>query len=333
MLIYAMAAMALLLFLIGVARDLRRFGNAVLLGLFLALLSAGLLTDLLAAHTGPLMVYGAFSATMLTLLGFLALVAYLIGNGVQMARKEGRRPANLLSLLAGLTVLGVCSLLLAALTTGSRSLGTVAAIATVLCVYFSFLFACFVCYGYLYGRLQVKTPLDYIVVLGSGLIGGSRVPPLLAGRLDKAHALYAEQTARGHTPVVITSGGQGPDEDIAEAHAMAAYLTERGLPSWDIEPEAESRTTEENLRNSRAIMDKDGGGYRCAIVTNDFHAFRAALLARSLGVPGHVLGAPTAAYFRPSATLREFTAVVLSHKRLNAAACALLAQQCWVSLW
>ena len=37
---------------------------------------------------------------------------------------------------------------------------------------------------------------------------------------------------------------------------------------------------------------------------------RAAMLARRIGVPMDVIGAPTAGYFWPSAVLREFVAVV-----------------------
>lgn len=58
-------------------------------------------------------------------------------------------------------------------------------------------------------------------------------------------------------------------------------------------------------------------GYRCAVVTNDYHAFRAALMARRAGVNGHVVGARTARYYWPSATIREFVAVLAEHRALH----------------
>lgn len=163
-----------------------------------------------------------------------------------------------------------------------------------------------------------------MVVLGSGLIGGSRVPPLLAGRLERGRELYEAQAARGTAPILITSGGQGPDEDLPESHAMATYLIDRGVPAEHLQREDRSRTTEENMRYSKELMETGKPGYRCVIVTNNYHALRAALLARLTGVNGQVAGSPTAAYFWPSATIREFAAVFLTHKAVNFTVCGLL---------
>ncbi|WP_407705812.1 YdcF family protein [Streptomyces niveiscabiei] len=40
----------------------------------------------------------------------------------------------------------------------------------------------------------------------------------------------------------ITSGGQGPDADLPEAHAMAAHLIAHGVPETHVVPEDRSRT-------------------------------------------------------------------------------------------
>lgn len=63
-------------------------------------------------------------------------------------------------------------------------------------------------------------------------------------------------------------------------------------------------------------------------MTNDFHAFRTAIIARSMGIDAHVLGSPTASYFRPSATMREFAAVVLHHRWIHLTVCLFLALVC-----
>lgn len=52
------------------------------------------------------------------------------------------------------------------------------------------------------------------------------------------------------------------------------------------------------------------------IVTSDFHAMRAAMYARRLRLPAHAVGSRTAAYYLPSAVLREFIAVV-NERRLK----------------
>ena len=105
---------------------------------------------------------------------------------------------------------------------------------------------------------------------------------------------------------------------------MAAYLTARGVPADRLLLEDKSRTTEENLLFSKAIMDEIRPGARVTVVTSDFHAFRAALLARRLGLRGQVTGARVAGYYRPSAMLREFAAVFLQYRVVNLGICALL---------
>ncbi|MEV7357829.1 MULTISPECIES: YdcF family protein [unclassified Kitasatospora] len=324
MIAYVPAALFFLLFGVGVLRDRRQFSNAVLLGIAVSLLALALLAELRKAPT-LVMGLAAVAIILLPALGTAALVWFLIANGLTMIRKEGRRPANLLSLLAGLGILAVIALLLAALATRSHQLGVLAGTAVLVVGYISFLFVCFVGYAFLYGRHRPRRNVDFVVVLGSGLIGGERVPPLLASRLDRGREVYDKQAARGNPPVLITSGGQGPDEKLPESHAMADYLTGRGFPAEHIEREDRSRTTEENLLFSKAIMEQAKPDYRCVVVTNNFHAFRAALTARKTGVNGQVFGSPTAAYYWPSATIREFAAVFLSHKLVNFGICGLLA--------
>ncbi|MFI9321918.1 YdcF family protein [Kitasatospora aureofaciens] len=324
MLAYAPAALFFLLCGIGVLRDRRWFSNAVLLGIAVSLLALALLTELRRAPT-LVAELAAVAIILLPTIGTVALVWFLLANGVTMIRKEGRRPANLLSLLAGLGIIAVIALLVAAIATRSPRLGILAGTAVLVVGYVSFLFVCFVGYAFLYGRHRPRGDVDFVIVLGSGLIGGERVPPLLASRLIRGREVYERQAARGNPPVLITSGGQGPDEKLPESDAMAAYLIERGFPAEHIEREDRSRTTEENLLFSRAIMERAKPDYRCVVVTNNFHAFRAALTARKTGVNGHVFGSPTARYYWPSATIREFAAIFLSHKLVNFGICGLLA--------
>jgi uncharacterized SAM-binding protein YcdF (DUF218 family) len=242
-----------------------------------------------------------------------------------MVRKEGRHPSNLLSLLAGLGIYGLIGLMTVAVVTRSRPLGIAVGTTLVVMAYVSFLFVCFVGYAYLYGRMRVRRDAGFVVVLGSGLIGGTRVPPLLASRLERGREVYDALAGRGgRPPVLIVSGGQGPDEGVPESHAMADYLVERGFPADRIVREDRSETTEENMVFSKRLMDEMDPGARCVIVTNNFHAFRAALMARRAGVEGQVVGSPTAAYFWPTATIREFAAVFLHHGKVNLGICLIL---------
>ncbi|QES40027.1 hypothetical protein DEJ49_02670 [Streptomyces venezuelae] len=322
MLLYAPAALLFLVFCWRMVRERRRFGNAVLLGLAaLCALAAWMYRLVSSGSTVGLVV----ASTLLALgaVGILVLVGLLFLNGLQMVRKEGRSPSNLLSLMGALCVIGVVALVVTAAVLRTPVLVGVGTAALGLTAYLSFLFLSFVVYAFLYGRMRIRRKADYVVVLGSGLVGGSTVPPLLASRLERAREVHALLGKRGAAPVLITSGGQGPDEDLPESHAMADYLVERGFPAELIEREDRSTTTEENLRFSKAIMEKTGADYRCVVVTNNYHAFRAALMARRAGVRGQVVGSTTAAYFWPNATIREFVAVLVAYKRTNIAMCLL----------
>jgi uncharacterized SAM-binding protein YcdF (DUF218 family) len=317
------AAVVLGLFAAGVLRDRRSFANAVLLGLALALLALGTAERLARTHD---------AVSRLVLLAVFALVAvvpffvaaYLVVNGVTMVRRESLRPANLLSLLVGLGILTVIGFRLATPLTGSGELVLSATIVMLLFAYVSFQCVSFVLYAFLYGRLAVPRHADFVVVLGSGLLDGGRVPPLLASRLDRAQAVYRALVARGSDPVLIVSGGKGSDEQVPEADAMAGYLAARGFPADRIEREDRSASTEENLAYSQAITDWLRPGATCVIVTSSYHVFRTAMIARRLGLRGQVTGARTAGYYWPSATLREFAAVFLRYKAVNLAICFLL---------
>jgi uncharacterized SAM-binding protein YcdF (DUF218 family) len=316
------AIVVLVLFAAGVLRDRRSFANAVLLGLALALLALGAAERLARAHdaVSRLVLLAVF---VLVAVAPLLVAVFLVVNGVTMLRRESVRPANLLSLLVGVGILAVIGFRLATPLTSSGELALSATIVMLLFGYVSFQCVSFVLYAFLYGRLRVLRNADFVVVLGSGLLYGGRVPPLLASRLDRGQAVFRALAARGD-PVLIVSGGKGSDEQVSEADAMAGYLAARGFPADRIEREDQSASTEENLANSKAIMDRLRPGATCVIVTSNYHVFRTAMIARRIGVRGQVTGARTAGYYWPSATLREFAAVFLSYKAVNLAVCFLL---------
>ncbi|NEB77575.1 YdcF family protein [Streptomyces sp. SID14478] len=325
MLAFAPPAVLLLWFCWGVRQDRRQFRNAVLLGLTVLSLSLALLTQVdRLPHRLAVPVYSL--VFLVPVLAVIVLGGFLVANGLTMVRKEGRRPANLLSGLAGTGIFAVLILVMTADYVGD-SKGYRAFILAVVFVtgYLAFLFLCFLGYAFLYGRIRVRGDVDFVVMLGSGLIGGERVPPLLASRLRAGLTIHAQQAARGaKPPVLLVSGGQGPDEQLPEARAMGRWLIDQGADPALVLEEPRSRTTSQNLRFSRAMMEEADERYVCVVVTNNFHAFRAAMTARREGVRGQVLGSPTASYFWPSATIREFVAVFWEHRRTNAVLCVLL---------
>lgn len=151
--------------------------------------------------------------------------------------------------------------------------------------------------------------LDYIVVLGAQVKpeGPSTV---LRFRLDAA----LEYLRRNPATKVVVSGGQGPNEPWAEARGMADYLLARGVDPARVIEEGSSTTTRENLLESLALIEADGGGAqtsRIGIVTNGFHVFRAVATARKLGyarVEGIAAGSVPA--YLPNNLLRESIGLV-----------------------
>ena len=246
----------------------------------------------------------------------LALAGFLIATGVTLIRKEGFAITRLLSIGLGVGMLLYLGLWLVVVRLEAAGLAVFLLLLGLPLGYLGFGFAAFLLYGWLYPLVAARRggPVAAVVVLGSGLIRG-RVPPLLAARLHRGQALFEKFPYV--SPVLVTSGGKGRDEPVAEASAMADYLVGEGVPRDRLIIENRSRTTEQNLRYSAELLHERGIVGPVAAVTNNFHAFRAALLMRRLGIAGYSVGAPTARYYWPTAVIREFVAVLRDHRVLN----------------
>lgn len=185
-------------------------------------------------------------------------------------------------------------------------------------IYYFFSFMTVLTSSLLFNHIKPKFNKDYLIVLGSGLLNGETVTPLLAGRIDAALAFANQQQARtGKQPLLIMSGGQGQDEKMPEAVAMANYALSQGVPKAAIITEENSKTTLQNLKYSKALMDERSQGkpYQSAFVSNDYHIFRAGLFAKKVGLNSDGIGSRTARYFLPNAFIREFVAIILMHKK------------------
>ncbi|MEV0250816.1 YdcF family protein [Nocardia sp. NPDC050712] len=296
--------------------DRRRLGNGVFLLLGLVFVWVGLAADDSETALGLL----AGVLIVLSPLLVLVLAGLLIVNGVQVVRREGPRVANLLSFGLGVALLLPYALLIVAVATGSEWFAFAVISVLVAVSYLSFLLVAFLLYSFVYGRAAYHPGMSAIVVHGSGL-AGDRVPPLLAGRLDKALDVYRAEVAAGRHPLLVTSGGKGSDEAVSEAAAMARYLTERGVPADALLLEDRSTTTRENLEYTRDLLAARGLAGPMVLVTSNFHILRTAILARRLGLDAEAVGSRTAFYYLPSAALREFVGVLVEHRWTHGLAC------------
>ena len=320
---FVVAVLCLAVFATSFLADRRRLRNGFYLFFFLVFLALTLLLLLASVSTTAASVVLFGLLTLIPVL-VLALGVFLLVNGVTMVRREGRRLPNLLSLAAGVGIVAFVPVNLAVAQIDWVPVRVARSSANLILAYVAFVFVCFLLYSVVYGRLRTRRSVDFVVVLGAGLRGGREVSPLLASRLNRGRRLFDAERAAGGDPYLITSGGRGPDEQVSEAQAMAEYLVARGVPRDRVLLEDRSTSTFENLAYSGEIMRERGGAYRSVVVTNNFHVLRAALIARRAEVDAQVVGSPTAWYFWPSATIREFVAVLVDHRVVHAAVCVLI---------
>lgn len=320
--ILGMGLVLLAVGIIGFVRERRRISNVIFLlfGAGMTLIGIILETDDGTGVSRWVLVLGVIMVAA-PLIGYPLFTIFLLVNGVTMVRKEQRSLGNLLSLLLGITFLTLpfaLPIVMSGLTRFAEE-GYISPnfaddflIYTFgVALYIGFCFFAYMLASFLYRKVPGGLSADYVVVLGSGLIG-TRVPPLLASRLDKGIEIANVQNPPA---TIIPSGGQGPGEEVSEAEGMANYLREHGIPEGRIIQENRARNTRENLLFSQKLLPAPDT--KMLVTTNSYHVFRAAMLTRELGLNAQVVGSKTARYFIPSAFLREFAAVMKQYLRVN----------------
>jgi len=145
---------------------------------------------------------------------------------------------------------------------------------------------------------------DYLIVLGAGVNG--TVPSLsLRDRLDAALSYLQQHPGT----VCIVSGGQGRGEDITEAECMRRYLTAAGIDNSRIIKEEQATSTEENLRYSLALMQRNDAT-RIGVLSSEYHLFRAGLMAKNQGFDAVLVPAETSRWsLRMNYYMREVVAL------------------------
>lgn len=243
-----------------------------------------------------------FIMTMGGMMAFSAvLILVLFVEGIRVIRHEGIKPANLLSVLFSVLLCIYLAVWPMIGNLGKNTLGTtlykMISFAAVYVLSLLALYSLSAVFNLFH--LKKQRNADYIVVLGAGLVG-NKVTPLLAARIEKGiDLLRYNPNAR-----LIMSGGQGPGEDISESQAMAAYAASQGVDTEKIIMEQKSASTQENLRFSRELMNKQKP--EIIIVTTAYHVFRALILAKQQGIKCVGFGAKTKWYFTLNAFIREF---------------------------
>ena len=312
---------AWLTFILFFVKDRSRYRNCYLL--FAALACTAVFA---ISSCGDHIVDAAIWTFVIICIVLLIVPFFLLINGVVMISREGTHLSHLLSLLLGIGILigETLTFLVFIGTAVSYTLQEFQQIRAT----FSYRLAAAVCFSIIYVCisfvifmiytlfLQViprKRDFDYVVIHGAGLINGEKVTKLLSDRLDKAIEVYRKDPT---PPKMIPSGGQGSDEKVSEAQAMKDYLLEHGIPESDIIMEDRSTTTFENLRFSKQIIDGFEGRKYTALVSSNYHVFRAMRYARKIGLSCTGVGSHVAFYYWPSALIREYIAIHAEKKHL-----------------
>jgi len=140
-------------------------------------------------------------------------------------------------------------------------------------------------------RTDEEKQVDAVIVLGAGLIN-DKPSLILEARLDAALAYLQMQE---DIPVIVT-GGLGQGRSITEGEAMARYLIAKGLDESRIWKEESSTSTHENIKFTIETMTEnniDAENITVAIISNDFHLYRARLIAEKAGLDAIGVAAET----------------------------------------
>lgn len=163
--------------------------------------------------------------------------------------------------------------------------------------------------GFIAGSARGSKAPDarYLVVLGAG-VNGTVPSRSLQERIDAA---FDYLTAHPDS-VAIVSGGQGRGEDITEAKCMSDCLIAAGISPERVWMEEEASSTLENLRFSLALIKEKTGlqPTQIAIVSSEYHLYRAGMFAGWLELEAQLVPAKTAVFpLRWNYYIREIFAI------------------------
>lgn len=125
---------------------------------------------------------------------------------------------------------------------------------------------------------DTSRPADAAIVLGAAVWANEGASPTLRRRALHAAGLYFD----GKVGRIIGCGGLGQNPPT-EAEMIRRICVGAGVPDADILLEDLSTTTRENLIHAQTLM-RAAGCASAVIVTDRYHAPRARLMARSLGM-------------------------------------------------
>lgn len=147
---------------------------------------------------------------------------------------------------------------------------------------------------------SAKPKGETVIVLGCRVKGTVPTRALMS-RCTAAYDYLSENK----NAVAILSGGQGADEDISEAECMRRILTDKGIDKSRLFIEDKSTSTEENLKYSSEVIDKNNLSNTIVICTSEYHIYRSLKIAEKTGINATGLTAHSMRVLRVPAFTRE----------------------------
>ncbi len=262
---------------------------------------------------------------MLTLPCIIILSLYSIITNIVLIKKEGFNPRRLLGIILGFLALSGLF--------GSQALYYIIADILVkterqfikfsldICINatLSYLYTLIIATLYCNVRAARHIPSynqDFVIILGSKIKKDGSLTPLLQGRVDKAIEFGNKQYEMNKKKIIyVPSGGQGSDEDMAEALAIKKYLMKKGIDEKQIVLEDKSTSTIENMKFSKKKIDSIMPKANISFSTTNYHVFRSGVIANEQGLDCEGMGSKTKWYFYTNALIREFVANLIQERK------------------
>ncbi len=261
----------------------------------------------------------------------IALSALLGVSNIALIRHEGFHLHNLLSIVfAGIYIGATVAIYFIADVLKKGTAGTNTGLAYMLLdtglpmflllmlCYFECIIVGFCLTAYIAVKQKPAFNKDYIIILGCSIDKRGGLLPLLKGRVNKAvRFAWEQEIATGKPAKYIPSGGKGENEVMSEGSAMELYLLTKGVETYEVFPEKESRNTLENMKFSKKIIDSLMPNATVAFATTNYHILRSGILAREAGFDAEGIAGDTKWYFWPNGFIREFFGILALKKKAH----------------
>ena len=146
------------------------------------------------------------------------------------------------------------------------------------------------------------TDMDCILVLGCKVGTDGTLSHMLEDRLRQGVALYE----LGAAPKLLMSGDHGTPE-YDEVDAMKRYAVDAGIASQDVFMDHAGFSTYESVYRAKEVFEVQ----RVIIVTQEYHLYRALMVAREMGLEAYGVAANYRTYVgQTSRDIREILARV-----------------------